>query len=245
MTGSQTPVARFGMGNAVDDGCEPFLRSFEVNQWGVESHSMTAKCRVSLDFASYPDSDLAGFAANVAKSLEKNPLFPNPPVAAPDLGRLQGSLSTALHAAMQGGLQLTAAKNHARRVLLDALRDDAHYVQSVNNNNMQALLSSGFHACSTTRSRGPLDKTSITRIENAASTQLLVRLTPVRNAKTYQLQISVDGDGGWREVGAYTQARRIVVERLTPGTTYTLRARAIGGTTGCSDWCDPVSRMAT
>jgi hypothetical protein len=25
---------------------------------------------------------------------------------------------------------------------------------------------------------------------------------------------------------------------------YVIRARAIGGTTGCSDWCDPVTRMA-
>ena len=134
---------------------------------------MAAKCRVSLDFASYSDSGLAEFAANVAKSLDKNASFPNPPVAASDLAGLMGEFRTGLQAAMQGGLQLTAAKNHARHLLLNALRQDAHYVQSLINNDVQTLMSSGFQACSITRTRGPLDKARITRIENVASTQLL------------------------------------------------------------------------
>ena len=41
-----------------------------------------------------------------------------------------------------------------------------------------------------------------------------------------------------------TQARRIVVGNITPGTTYNLSARAIGGSEGFSEWCDPVSHMA-
>jgi hypothetical protein len=40
-----------------------------------------------------------------------------------------------------------------------------------------------------------------------------------------------------------TQARRIIVGNLTPGTTYHLQARAIGGSEGFSEWSDPVSRM--
>jgi hypothetical protein len=41
-----------------------------------------------------------------------------------------------------------------------------------------------------------------------------------------------------------TQARRIVVGNLTPGTTYNLSARAVGGSEGSSEWSDPVSHMA-
>jgi hypothetical protein len=40
------------------------------------------------------------------------------------------------------------------------------------------------------------------------------------------------------------QARRIEVANLTPGTTYNIRIRAIGGSTGQSDWSDVASRMS-
>jgi hypothetical protein len=42
----------------------------------------------------------------------------------------------------------------------------------------------------------------------------------------------------------FTQARRMVLTNLTPGTTYAVEVRAIGGSTGYSDWSDPVSHMA-
>ena len=43
----------------------------------------------------------------------------------------------------------------------------------------------------------------------------------------------------------YTQAKRVVVTNLTPGSTYTFQARAMGGSTGFSDWSDKVTHMAT
>jgi len=57
---------------------------------------------------------------------------------------------------------------------------------------------------------------------------------------------SVRADGGktWQPTGVFLQARRIVIEGLTPGTTYTFRFRALGGSTGHGDWSDPVSHMA-
>jgi hypothetical protein len=78
-----------------------------------------------------------------------------------------------------------------------------------------------------------------------ATTKLLVRLTPVTNARSYNVQTNTNGNGAWADAGIYTQARRIVLGSLTPGTTYNVRARAIGGNTGLSDWSAPVSLMAT
>jgi chitodextrinase len=49
----------------------------------------------------------------------------------------------------------------------------------------------------------------------------------------------------WVPGGVFTQARKIVVENLTPGTTYTFQVRAVGGSTGYSGWSDPVSHMST
>jgi len=52
-------------------------------------------------------------------------------------------------------------------------------------------------------------------------------------------------DGGGKVVATInsTQARSVQIPGLTPGTTYTVQACALGGTTGQSDWSDPVSHM--
>ena len=36
----------------------------------------------------------------------------------------------------------------------------------------------------------------------------------------------------------------MVVNGLTPGVVYTFQVRAVGGSTGYSEWSDPVSHMA-
>ena len=206
---------------------------------------MRVNYRVSLEFVSYSDAELAEFAGNVATSLAKNAAFPNPPVSAADLNTLVNTFHGAVQAAMQGGLQLTVAKNAARISLEDTLRKIASYIQSIASRDQQVLLSSGFYVNSKNRVRSQLEKPVIVLVENLATTQLLVRLDPVANARSFQLQTSVNGNGGWQDAGIYTQARRIVLPNLTPGTTYNIRARAVGGSTGYSEWSDPVARMAT
>jgi hypothetical protein len=206
---------------------------------------MTINLRVSLDFAGYSDPDLDEFAGNVVASLTGNPSFPTPPVTLADLGVLVTAFHNAVLAALPGGIQLTAAKNAARDALLDALRKIASYVQGIANHSLDMLLTSGFYANSTNRAQSPLITPVITGLENLATTKLLVRLTPVTNARSYNVQTNTNGNGAWADAGIYTQARRIVLGSLTPGTTYNIRARAIGGSTGSSDWSAPVSLMAT
>jgi hypothetical protein len=50
---------------------------------------------------------------------------------------------------------------------------------------------------------------------------------------------------GWKPAGSFTAARRIILTSLTSGTVYNVRARAIGGSTGYSDWSDPSSHIVT
>ena len=90
-----------------------------------------------------------------------------------------------------------------------------------------------------------MDKPSVLAIENLARAQLLVRLTPINNARAYEVRM-IYGPNGWQAAGVFTRAWRVVLENLTPGTSYTVQvqARAIGGSTGYSDWSDPVSPMA-
>lgn len=57
------------------------------------------------------------------------------------------------------------------------------------------------------------------------------------NARAYQVRYSVNG-GPWLQTVDSTQARKIILQNLTPGTIYTAQARAVGGATGYSDWSD-------
>ena len=179
---------------------------------------------VSLSLAQLPDAELGDFTLSVSTRITGN---------------------AAIAAAAGGGIQATATKNSAREALIVQLRQVANYVQGAANNDLPTLLSSGFDATSTNTSQSPLDKPVILRIENEVSTELLVRLTPITNARAYELRTSVNGNGGWHQAGVFTQARRVPLTALTPGTTYNVSARAVGGSTGYSDWSDPVSHMAT
>jgi hypothetical protein len=42
----------------------------------------------------------------------------------------------------------------------------------------------------------------------------------------------------------FTKSRGVLLQNLTPGKTYTVQARSVGGKTGYSDWSDPASYMS-
>jgi len=173
------------------------------------------------------------------------PPVPPDPTAPKDLQTLRLEFSAARVAAADGGRQLTAVKNQKRDLLTEALHALAMYVQTVARTNLAMLLSSGFEACSTNRASVPLDKPAILALVNEASGQLLLRGQPVLNARAYQPQISTDGGKTWMNMDESTGARRIVLQPVTPGTVYTVRLRAVGGSTKFSEWSDPSSHIAT
>jgi hypothetical protein len=201
--------------------------------------------KVALGFTRLSDGDLSGFTSNVIKCMTGNSTFAKPPVALTDLSKLQATFDTAVAAAMDGGTALTVAKNAARDALLSALRKIAAYAQIVADGDMTVLLASGFSAVKTGRSQQTkLDSPLILGVENEGTTKLTVRLQPVNNARSYEVR-AINGAATPAASVISTQARRIVVGNLTPGTTYNLSARAIGGSEGFSEWSDPVSHMAT
>ena len=107
------------------------------------------------------------------------------------------------------------------------------------------LLASGFDAVSTSRA---LTAPSITDILNGNSGQLLPRITAVANARCYEVRYAAIGPNGapgpWQNGGLFTSSRAINIGGLTPGTSYSFQVRAVGGSTGYSDWSDPVSHMS-
>jgi hypothetical protein len=91
----------------------------------------------------------------------------------------------------------------------------------------------------------PLDAPTILKVVNNGTTQVLLRLSTVTNANSYEIQYTTDGGKTWISGGISSKALRIVLTNLTPGTVYTIQARALGGSTGQSIWSTPVSIMAT
>jgi len=184
------------------------------------------------------------FGYNIAASLD--PLvFLNLPVLPLALKGLTDNLNTALQGTLTGGKIETAAKNTAFVALANALNNDANIVENVVGMNLEMLLGTGYLPVSTTRSSAPLNDTSILGLANNGTTQALLRLQPILNARAYQVQTSKDSGVTWVEATLSSQARRIVLVNLVPGTTYAVRARAIGGSTGASNWTQPQSIMST
>lgn len=178
--------------------------------------------RTSQVFARLPDAELGNYTQNIITKLTGNASFPKPLVSVADLAKVLDTFTTALAAAAQGGKLATAAKNAAREDLLGALRQEAAYVQSLANDDLPMLLSSGFEAVNTNRTQIPLTKPVIDEIRNDMSTQLAMRVQPVPTARAYEVRLSY-GASGWQAVGIFTQARSIVLENLTPGTLYTVQ----------------------
>jgi hypothetical protein len=206
--------------------------------------AMSAKLKVLRNFYQYPAAQLETFGRNVSINLDPTKI-PNLPVVNPALAAYVDDLANALAATITGGKVETAAKNKAFKALADALNSDADIVEIVAGGDLELLLSTGFLPASNNHGSSLLDDTSIVGLLNNGTTQVLLRLQPVRNAKTYQVQTSADGGKTWVEVCLSTQARRIVLSNLVPGTTYQVRARAVGGSTGASNWTSPGSIMST
>jgi hypothetical protein len=197
-----------------------------------------------MKFARLKDHQLSVFAGSAILGLTNNPYFPNLPVSLADLSAANDAYYDAYVKSMGKGTIPTAVKNAARCELISVLRDEAHYIQSVAKNNLTALLSSGFTAIDRNTAQSRLPKPFIKAVLNQSSGELWLRLKRVPNARNYQVQLKV-GDGEWTDAGIYSKARKIVLTGLMPGTVYMVQVRALGGSTGYSDWSMAATKMAT
>lgn len=203
------------------------------------------KVRVSLSFLRASDHKLEETCRAVITNLYESASFESPPVTLADLQQSLDAFMEALAAQAQGGTAATAAKIARRRELSQLMETLALYVQVESDNHLETLLSSGFHAVRQNRARTQLEKPVFTRILNGVSGQALVTVKPVKNARCYELNIAALDDAGspgaWQTGGLHTSSRNMSVPNLVPGKLYLYQARAIGGSTGYSDWSDATS----
>lgn len=199
--------------------------------------------RVSLKFVSFPDSDLVMFANRAVSHIEGNATYPDPPVNTGVITTTTANFEAAIMAASMGGPMQTAAKNALRATLEDMLRKTASYVQIQANSDMEKLLSSGFEPVSTNRVSLPLPPPVAPTVRNGFTTQLVVSVTSVVNARSYETRFKPE-EGEWQQSVFTTGGRRITLGGLTPGERYTVQVRAVGGSTGLSPWSDPTTQMS-
>jgi hypothetical protein len=186
-------------------------------------------------------------AGVIINGMTGNSAFPSPPV---DLMTVQAAvedLSAAIAAQPYGGPSATAEKKNRQEALIGLLRCLRRYVEDNCGNDLSVLLSSGFQAASPTRVRLPLANPLILNVGFGNSTELVLKVTPIAHAKCYEVRsAAIDAGntpGPWQAAGLYTNSRSMTISGLTPGTTYMLQVRAVGGSTRYSDWSNSVSHM--
>ncbi|MCX6901668.1 MAG: fibronectin type III domain-containing protein [Verrucomicrobia bacterium] len=237
--------------NGKDDQGKPLLWNTPGLTWNgflPERRRNMAHLRVLLGFTDAADHALEERAGAVIDGLYGNAAYPTPPVTKVALQTALTDFTAAIAAQVQGGSAATAEKNNKRDALIGLLRQLASYVQENCNNDLATLLASGFEAVSANNASQPLAKPAIVSVDNGNSGQLLVKVKAIANARCYEVRYAIVGAGGtlgpWQNGGMFTNSRAMPLNGLTAGTTYEAQVRAIGGSTGYSDWSDPSSHMS-
>jgi hypothetical protein len=240
-----SPVAMESLLGFTD--CDPRFHVYRENKTTHPNMKLT-HALVSLGFARGKQEKLVTTARAVHTHLYAQPVFATPPVTAVALLAAITALEDAQAAMAQGGTAATALKNQKRTILVGVMEELADYVDRTAGGDLAVLLSSGFEARSTTQTHSPLATPAIRNVANGTSGELLVTVDAILNARSYEAEAAVIGPDGtpleWRFRGIATGARNISVAGLAAGTVYLVRVRAVGGSTGFSDWSNPVSRMS-
>ena len=208
--------------------------------------------RVSFAYKYLPVTAVVAVLGWIITCMTGNKAFPKPPIPLVppvppdptqplDMTTRMNNLDAAAKNAVGGGVIQTALKNAALEAAFEGLDANGLYVQTMARTSLPVFLTSGYQAVSTNRAQSPLDPPSITGIDNDTSTQLDVHLSTVTNAIGYEVQTLVAGV--WTTVLFSRQARTITLTGLTTGTVVQVRARALGGSTGQSDWSMPGSSI--
>lgn len=204
--------------------------------------------RISLAFTRLGDLPLIQYADVVILRLFGNAAYPAPPVTEAAFSLLVTVFRDAKAAQNEGGAFATATKNARRDLLVASMRELAAYVQMVGGNSLETLLSSGFEVV-VPGSTLPevLAAPVIEKVKLGQTGELVTVVTPIRNSRGYEVEIAeMTGpttQGPWTGGGFHTTSRRILTAGLVPGKTYAIRVRAMGGSTGQSDWSAPTSQM--
>ena len=200
--------------------------------------------RTSRVYSKLPDAQLSEFTAGTIAGFTTNPALPTPPVLPAALTPLKTAFDNAIVAAAVGGPLDTATKNAARVALQAALDKNASYVDINCDDDLTILLSSGYQQVSTNRVQTVLDPPQVGAVDYGQTGELKMRVTGDPNRRAIQGRIKDAKGTEFGPIVTFKSSKAILFNGLTAGTTYVMQLCGIGGSTGKSDWSDPVSKIA-
>ncbi len=211
---------------------------------------MTQQVTVKTNVSRVSDPEAIAFAGTVIKGVYVDKVIAAaPPFDEATVQTAVDDLKGAIAAQAQagGGTVVTAVKKKKRSVLDGLLRKLAHYVQANCNDDVQLVVKAGFQArAASARSQIRLDRATILSVDNVHTKQVVVNAKRVPYAKLYEAQTAIvtgNNIGSFQSAGMFSKARSMTITGLTPGTTYAIQVRALGGSTGSGDWSDTVTRI--
>jgi hypothetical protein len=199
--------------------------------------------RVSLSFANKVPTGLIAFVRNVVALLTGNVDYPTPMPTLATITDSVDSFETKVHEALNGGKIEIGARNAAQVELLALVRQLATYVQLNCDSDVQKIIETGFEPVKAPSPAGVLPVPKNLRLTlTGVSGQLQLKFDRVTNAANYSVQFATSPDGPWTDQEPSTSAT-VMIDGLTPGTVYWVRACA-NGSAGPSGWGGPISAMA-
>ncbi len=199
--------------------------------------------RTNRIYGKLPDLDVSAFAGGVIVGLTNNEELPTPPEPPASLQAKKDTFDNTIVAAADGGTLHTAQKDAARAAIITALNKDASYVDINCNEDLAILLSSGFQPVSTNRAQTVLEAPQVTAVTYGQTGEIKLRVKGDPNRKAVQGRFKATG-GEFGPVITFKNSRNIFFKGLMAGTTYVMQLCGLGGSTGQSDWSEPVTKIA-
>ncbi len=203
--------------------------------------------KIALGFAQESDEDLEIFGGHVfTKSTENAASLPGLTALLTGLNTANGNFHTSLSAAAEGGKSLTIDKNAKREIVIGILRQLAVAIEVIPNITQATAALSGFETFvpGGHHDAAAPDAPVILAITNTGHGQLSFKLQGPAGVRGFELQYTV-GAGAPVNAGFFSSKLGIVVDGLTPGTTYAFQACTHGAGNLVSAWSPPVSIMCT
>jgi hypothetical protein len=201
--------------------------------------------RVSTKYNSLNHNDFHARLVAVLKGTFDNSKIPEPlPVDKPTFEAGVQRYADLIGAALDGSKKIIAELDKQRTTMAMYLRLLAHHVETVSAGNMDVVVSSGFEPKSTTRSSQPLDQPTIKVVDQGTSGELLVNITPVKRARSYEIRYGIPSApvSAWAVKAVPVAKQPVSIDGLTAATLYSFQVRAFG-TLGFTDWSAAYNRM--
>ena len=97
---------------------------------------------------------------------------------------------------------------------------------------------------STNRAQSVLAAPEIIAVEYGQTGEIKVRVKGDPNRRAIQGRIKNAAGGEFGPLITFKSSKEIIFDSLTSGVTYVMQLIGLGGSTGLSDWSEPVSKIA-